>query len=383
MRKIRILYTIPNFDTAGSGKALLNIALRLDREIFEPHILCLHRKGAFFKVVEESGIPIHVFDYLPKERPFIRMFRECWSVSRKLKAINPDLMHSFHYSANYTEALAAKLALIPWVFTKKNMSWGGSSANSWKFRSFFAKKIAVQNTDMIKKFYAKSKKIFLIPRGVVVANFKESIAKPTIKVEMETGIDHRILICVANFIPVKGLEVLVTAFSKIEKDHPNWVLWLIGENKNEYGAVIQELVAKLKLKGKVVFAGKKMNVIDYLNHAEIFILPTLEKGEGTPVAMLEAMANSKAVLGSCVPGISDQLEGFENHLFIPNNASDLAHKMNLLMQKSPGELKEIGTTFYKLVSVNYAIEVEVKTHEDFYLQVLNRSEVNTQIPNRN
>ena len=33
--KIKILFTIPNFDTAGSGKALLNIALRLDREKFE------------------------------------------------------------------------------------------------------------------------------------------------------------------------------------------------------------------------------------------------------------------------------------------------------------------------------------------------------------
>ena len=51
--KIKILYTIPNFDTAGSGKALLNLALGLDKNIFEPHIACLNDKGDFFKIVKD------------------------------------------------------------------------------------------------------------------------------------------------------------------------------------------------------------------------------------------------------------------------------------------------------------------------------------------
>src|SRR5690606_4979464 len=127
MKKIKILYTIPNFDTAGSGKALLNIALGLDKEKFEPHILCLHNKGAFFRTVEQSGIPIHIFDYIPKERPFLKMFRSCIDVSKKIKNINPDIVHSFHYSSNYTEALSTRIAGKKWVFTKKNMSWGGAS----------------------------------------------------------------------------------------------------------------------------------------------------------------------------------------------------------------------------------------------------------------
>ena len=52
----KILYTIPNFDTAGSGKALINIANRLDRSRFEPHICCSHDRGIFFKEVIASGI---------------------------------------------------------------------------------------------------------------------------------------------------------------------------------------------------------------------------------------------------------------------------------------------------------------------------------------
>src|SRR5690554_4988992 len=158
MKKIKVLFTIPNFDTAGSGKALLNIAKGLDAEMFEAHIMCLHDRGEFFKVVHDSGLPIHVYNYTTNPRPIGKMLRHCWNVSRKFKEIGPDVIHSYHYSPDYTEALAARMAGIPWVFTKKNMNWGGKSKNAWKLRSFLAKKIAVQNTDMINQFYPKSKK---------------------------------------------------------------------------------------------------------------------------------------------------------------------------------------------------------------------------------
>ena len=58
--KIKILFTIPNFDSAGSGKALLNVAKNLDTSKFEPHICCSHSKGDYYKTVQDSGIPIHI-----------------------------------------------------------------------------------------------------------------------------------------------------------------------------------------------------------------------------------------------------------------------------------------------------------------------------------
>ena len=373
MRKIRILYTIPNFDTAGSGKALLNIALSLNKDIFEPHILCLNKKGAFFKAVEESGVPIHVFNYLAKERPLHKMVKDCWKISRKLKEINPDIIHSFNYSSNYTEALAAKFAGIKWTFTKKNMSWGGSSKNSWKLRSFLANKIIVQNKDMMKQFYPNSTKTTLIPRGVVTEKFKKSTPDSSIKEQMKTNENQRVLICVANFVPVKGIEILIDAFNSVHSKNSNWVLWLVGDDQNEYGLQLKEKVKKLNLNTKIIFSGKQMDVRSYLNHAEIFVLPTLDKGEGSPVALLEAMANEKVVIGSKVSGISDQLENHSEHLFTPKNSTELAEKLDCFMNMSKEELNEIGLKFTKLVHENYSIEVEVSRHEKFYLSLKNEN----------
>ena len=370
MRKIRILYTIPNFDTAGSGKALLNIALRLNKDIFEPHILCLNKKGAFFKVVEESGVPIYVFNYLAKERPLHKMIIDCWKISRKLKEINPDIIHSFNYSSNYTEALAAKFAGIKWTFTKKNMSWGGNSKNSWKLRSLFAKKIAVQNKDMMEQFYPGSTKTVLIPRGVVIEQFEKSLVDYNIKEQMCTAENQRVIICVANFVPVKGIEILIDAFETIHKENPNWVMWLVGNDQNEYGLFLKDKVKKLSLGNKIFFSGKQMDVRAYLNHAELFVLPTLDKGEGSPVALLEAMANGKVVIGSRVSGIKDQLENYSEHLFTPKNSKELTEKLNHFMNRSKDDLNKIGNQFTKLIHENYSIEVEVSRHEEFYKSIL-------------
>ena len=68
-KKCRILFTIPNFDTAGSGKALLNVAMNLDRNIFDPQICCAHDKGIFMKTVKASGlkIPFLAISIIPLE----------------------------------------------------------------------------------------------------------------------------------------------------------------------------------------------------------------------------------------------------------------------------------------------------------------------------
>jgi glycosyltransferase involved in cell wall biosynthesis len=189
---IRVLFTIPNFDTAGSGRALLNIAKGLDRRRFESHILCLHDRGHFFKTVEESGIPIHIFEYTTPMRPVIKGLRGCWKTSRELTKINPDIIHSFHYAADYSEPLAAKMAGYKWVYTKKNMNWGGGSKNAWLLRSFLADRIVVLNTKMADQFFPNSRgKTSLIPRGVDTRVFNRQY---TIGSDSDT---KRNVVCVA------------------------------------------------------------------------------------------------------------------------------------------------------------------------------------------
>ncbi|MGO3183450.1 MAG: glycosyltransferase [Aequorivita sp.] len=369
MKKISVLFTIPNFDTAGSGKALLNIAKGLDPEVFEAHIMCLHNRGSFFKVVENSGLPVHILNFTPKPRPVSKMLKECWRVSRKFKELAPDVIHSYHYSPDYTEVIASRMAGIPWVFTKKNMNWGGNSKNAWKLRSFLARKIAVQNTDMLNDFYNGSKKAVLLPRGVDVSYFSPFETKAeNISPQFPKG--QRLLICVANFVPVKGIEILIQAFDKVRENHQSWSLLLIGDDKNEYGQELHTLVTDLGLEERIKFSGKLLDIRPQLNRAEVFVLPTKGKGEGSPVALLEAMANGKVVIGSNIPGIKDQLSKFPDSLFEASDIDELSVKLDFYMDKSKEELKKIGSAFHQYVKSEYPIEKEIERHEKLYKSIL-------------
>ena len=288
-----------------------------------------------------------------------------------LKKIQPDIIHSFHYAADYSEALAARIAGIKWVYTKKNMSWGGSSKNAWNLRTRLASAIAVQNTDMMRQFFNQSKKAILIPRGVDTTVFEPLPANETIKKEWQISSTDRVLMCVANMVPVKGIEILLKAFAKAVVKHPNWKLLLVGDYNNDYGKNLLDLQKELNLNKEVIFCGKQPNIVDYLSIAEIFVLPTLNEGrkEGSPVSLLEAMAASKNVLASNVSGINDQLSDFQEHLLEAGNIEVWASTLDRNFSLSKEHHQNLGENFRKHVLQNYPIELEVKRCEQLYLKL--------------
>jgi len=369
-KKIKILFTIPNFDTAGSGKALLKVALSLNKELFVPEILCMHDRGKFFEVVKQSGLKVHLFDYTTQMKPYVKGILNSYKISRFLKSIQPDIIHSFHYAPDYSEPLAAKMAGITWVYTKKNMNWGGSSANGWKLRSFLANHILVQNKDMISEFFPSSKKVSLVTRGVDTSEFFPTESKVNIRKQYDLNDSDRIVICVANLVPVKGIEILMKAFERVKNSHLDWKLFVVGDINNDYGKMLFESGETMISNKELFFTGKVLNVKDYLNVSEIFVLPTKEKGEGSPVALLEAMACGKNVLASKIPGIKDQLEKYPDHMFEAGNIEELSNKLEKYMSLDSSENKKIGSKFNIHINNAYKIEHEVEKTEKVYLKLI-------------
>ena len=369
-RKLKILFTIPNFDTAGSGIPLLKIAQNLDKNLFEPHIACLHDRGELFKDVQKSGIKVHIIDMYKNARPIISMMKECYQLSKVFKEINPNIIHSYNYSSDYTEPLAAKMAGIKWIYTKKNMSWQGPSYRGWKLRSWLADGIICQNSDMLREFFPKWGKAKLISIGVDIDKYREQPENINIRKFWGIPDDARIIISVANLVPVKGIEKLIQAFELLASDFNDWILMIVGDDTTEYGAGLKEnLLKKQKLKDKIIFTGKQRNVRELLDISEIYVQPTLNKGrmEGAPIAIQEAMANGKVVLGSNIPGIRDQLVDFPQFLFNPGEVLDLNNKLVQYISNNIKQNIKIGEKFINYAVSNYDLSSEKENLQQYYL----------------
>ena len=368
--KIKILFTIPNFDTAGSGKAMLKVAMGLNNDLFEPHIACFHDRGVFFETVRKSGIPVHLLEYTSPERPVLKCLKECWKKRKFFKQFN--IVHSYHYSADYTEGLAVRMAGRKWVFTKKNMNWGGSSARAWKLRSKLANKIAVQNHDMEREFYPGLDKTYYLTRGVDTHEFFPRERDLSLLQELGIDTQAKIILCVANLVPVKGIEILLDAFSRLEKE--NVYLLIVGDKENDYGQQMQALSQSIPNGDKVFFVGKRLDVWRFHTIADVFVLPTLNQGrkEGSPVSLLEAMASGEAVIASAIPGIKDQLANFPDLMFEAGNAVELKTKLEHLLNLNNADMQDLQKRLVAEIQANFTIEKEIRRHEELYLSLMNQ-----------
>jgi len=362
-KKIKILFTIPNFDTAGSGKVVYDLVSNLDRTIFEPEVCCFHNKGAFMDEINKLEVKVHLFPFAINYRPFFTFPFRIFKIIRFFRKHQFDLIHSWHWSSDFSEPLAAKLAGIPWVFTKKSMSWGNKA---WKWRSSLSTKIITINSDM-KSFYSGKtlKKIEEIPLGVDTNYYTPRIKEDeALLKEINIETNDFVIVSVVNLIPVKGIEVLINAV--IELDNSNIKLLIVGNDKGDYAKALKKMTESIN---SIQFLGKKADVRPYHAIADVFVIPTLALGEGLPVAPLEAMASGRIVIGSNVSGVKDILQTFLSCLFEPNDIKGLKESILNIMNMKREEHIQLENEMRSLVENEYSIEKFIEKHTVLYKEI--------------
>jgi glycosyltransferase involved in cell wall biosynthesis len=367
----KILFTIPNFITAGSGRAMLNIIERLDKTRFAPAVCVSKLGGKLDNVVREMGIPLIEADFTVPAKPYLNLFSRARKAAQLFKPYGFDLWHSFHYAGEYTEPLIARFSGVKaWVYTKKNMSWGD---RSWYLRSFLAKRIAVQNTDMLRDFFDNPHfrdKVRLIPRGVDDEKFNLQV-KPSSHFRESLGIprDSPLVGCVAHLVPVKGHPTLIEAAAKL----PTVLLLLAGKPlEADFKKRLDQQIESLEMKDRVHFLGNVEDIAGLLSELDIFVLPTWDKWrrEGCPVALLEAMACAKACIATDVPGSRDIIKDGISGLLVPSEDPDaLADAIQRLIDH-PDLREKLGAAARERVLAHYTIEQEVAAHEKLYEEIL-------------
>ena len=140
-KRIKILYTIPNFKTAGSQYVLLSLFRNIDKTIFDPYICIENHPDAVPNDILVSHII--VFKWTGNKTNDVLKFR------RILKKAKIDIVHSWDYKSNYLEALTYKVAGVNYLYTKKNNTW----SKRWLFKSLLSQHIAYDNPEMKKRFF--------------------------------------------------------------------------------------------------------------------------------------------------------------------------------------------------------------------------------------
>lgn len=357
-RRIRVLYTISNFDTAGSGKVVYDLVNRLDKTKFDAEIACGSDSGAFFKSVKALGVPIHIIETKTRLKPYLLLIFRILKISKFFRSQNYDVIHSWQWSSDWTEAIAAKLAGVKWLYTKKAM---GFQSRHWRVKSYLADFIVTVNSDMHSLFPNKKKQI-LIPFGLDTAYYN-----PDLFIRSNTsGVFN--IIAVANLVAVKNIEIIIKAIYEL-KD-ASIQLKIVGDTRGSYADFLKQQVADFHLTKQVFFLGKQNDVRPLLFQSDLYIISS--KQEGMPMALVEAMSMAIPVIGSDVSGIRYVLKDFENLLFCAEDYKMLKQKISDIKCMSKHAREILGQNLRSYSVQNFSINNFIKTHEVLYRDLLKK-----------
>jgi glycosyltransferase involved in cell wall biosynthesis len=114
-----------------------------------------------------------------------------------------------------------------------------------------------------------------------------------------------VCITVARMELSKGYHYQLEAIRQLKQDSVWSKLYFMWVGIGSLGARLRAAVMGLGVTDRVKFLGRRFDIPNLLDAADIFVLPS--QFEGMPLSVTEAMAKGLPVAASAVSGISEQL----------------------------------------------------------------------------
>lgn len=177
------------------------------------------------------------------------------------------------------------------------------------------------------------------------------------------------ILCVANYIPRKGILYLIQAFHKVESH--GFTLHLVG-NRNKsfsYYRKMNSLVDKLELRESVYFHdGKDQENLKYLySTSDIFVLPSLKETFG--IVLIEAMYYSLPVITVNSSAMPDLIADGVNGLLVPPQDSGAISRSLECLISQPELRRKMGDAGYQIASSSFDWDRTCSAFHDFLKEI--------------
>jgi len=164
--------------------------------------------------------------------------------------------------------------------------------------------------------------------------------------------EQKVIIFVGHLYQTKGVFELAHAFSELHSKHPDSRLIFIG--KGSAGNVLTEMAARCKLHDKIYIIGQKKHneISDWMNAADIFVLPSYS--EGLPNVVLEAMSCRLPIVATRVGGTPELVaDGQSGILIDAANVNQLVVALDQLLSNRQLR-KDMGTYGREIVANKFS-----------------------------
>ncbi|MGY5846905.1 glycosyltransferase family 4 protein [Salegentibacter sp. HM20] len=284
-------------------------------------------------------------------------FKAVWKLYNFFKKTQPFIVHTHTPKAGIVGMLAAKLAGVPHrlhtVAGMPLMETTGVKRNLLNFVEKLTYSLATKvypNSRGLKDVilaeeFAAEEKLKVLGKGSSNGIDTSYFDPGRISVEernqfkINTGIpgSDLVFVFVGRLVSEKGINELVQAFVKLQKENPEISLLMVGPYEQDLDPISRENLQLIEQHPKIFTTGYQVDVRSYFAISDVLVFPSYR--EGFPNVVLQAGAMNLPSIVSNINGCNEIIVEGINGMIIPPKDQDALFKAMKLVAEN-GDYRE-------------------------------------------
>ena len=353
---------VHSFKIGGSEVLAANLAKGLAVKGLQCSLLGMAGEGELRKQLDNAGVRTLSFD-CPSGVSLTAMV----NIAYRMKRERVSVIVTHHFRQLFHAVPAALLTGTRLIHVEHDYHFYKDAPHylpALRHLLRFTSDFVVVSNELVTEFkqgLGDGIKCMAIPNGVDTERFKRQ-NEVRVAMRREYGYDENTLVIGAcsRLEPVKQIELLLAGFAHYIKRNPSARLLIVGEG-SQSDSLLKE-THRLDLAEKVLFAGNRGNVHDFLSMFDIFALTS--RNEGLPLAVLEAMAAELPVVSTNVGSVATVV-GAETGILLQDQTPELLSNAFTVLEDAALRIS-MGKAARNAVQRRHSIESMI----DAYSEVL-------------
>jgi glycosyltransferase involved in cell wall biosynthesis len=292
------------------------------------------REGNMLALAAEKNVVCEAMAGLGREIAPLSDLRALWGLLRLMRSWRPHIVHTHTAKAGLLGRVAARAARVPTVVhTYHGHVLRGyfSPAKEALFRRLERGLAAAADAlvavsesvkrDLVELAVAPAEKIRVVPLGLDLAHLAGELPRGVLRREAGIPDEAPLVGMVGRLVPIKDAPTFLEAARLVREKSPGARFALVGDGEER--PALEALARELGLDGAVAFFGWRRDLAAVYGDFDVVV--NASRNEGTPVALIEALAAARPVVATRVGGTPDLLGAGElGRLVPPGDAGALA-----------------------------------------------------------
>lgn len=363
---MRVLQIIPTLDRGGAEKQLTLLAAGLRRAEIDVRVLALTRGGPLEAELGRADVPCEVIGKSWKFDP-----RALWRLTRRIRELKPDLVHTWLFAANSYGRWAA------WRAGVRRLVAGERCVDPWKsweltVDRYLAKRTMriVTNSSGVRDFYVNhglpAEKFTLIPNGISPAPAAAPYSRAEFLESLGLPSDVRLVGAVGRLWPQKRYKDLIWAADLLKVIRDDTHLLISGEGPQRWH--LERFRDQCEVQDRVHFLGHREDVPRWLPLLDCFWLGSGYEGQSN--SLMEAIAAGVPVVVSDIAGNRDLVESERTGLLFPVGDRAMLARQTRFLLENPQEARALAEAARHRLEQEFSVSQMVARHLELYRQLL-------------